>query len=143
MPPAPPTRGLPPPCASPASTGFVSRISAERRTSRNENKDGRHVVLDFYDLLIEPIMVVNGSLSRPLAGSSTHSRLRGNVNIATDYRKPNHWSSRARRRKGTVRTGRHGFTSARRVVKVTAELKRRSPRHRMNFDLPRSQSGLC
>jgi hypothetical protein len=37
------------------------------------NKDGRHVGLDFYDLLIEPIMVLNAHGHCPSREESAHS----------------------------------------------------------------------
>jgi len=67
---APPARGVSkrsaePPLARSPRAG-PRRCAASRWSARSQDdrtwgrtKDGRHVVLDFYDLLIEPIMILN------------------------------------------------------------------------------------
>src|SRR5215471_3308399 len=61
MPPAPPPRGLRPLAPSPKLTvadltPSVGRPALRMLSARQRTKEGRHVVLDFYDLLIELIM---------------------------------------------------------------------------------------
>ena len=72
---APPARGVSkrsaePPLRIPPNRrqrGRVQMVSLDLRDrAREKNKDGRHVGLDFYDLLIEPIFPNNAREAAPL-----------------------------------------------------------------------------
>jgi hypothetical protein len=68
---------------------------------RERIKDGRHIGLDFYDLLIEPIMGINGSYvmsTLPLNGRTINMKRRFQTDNFRMLRDPN--ANRFARRQG-------------------------------------------
>ena len=63
--PAPPTKRAAAPLCIPCEHRVRIHNQCSKENIRETKKDGRHVVLDFYDLLIEPIMkrILSGVLA--------------------------------------------------------------------------------